>query len=125
MEAEDARHNTPPQGLTASQIYPPSFEDVRTPEAYLRDQLDRDRLHPELAGAVRVVLNRLSAHEVLAPAPTPTPGIVYSDPVGRFECTPATDTFTGEHLSVLELRVLAAHLATALDTVNRELKRRM
>lgn len=84
MEAEDAQHNTPWQGLTARQIHPMSCEKQRTP----------------------------------------TPGLVYADPVGRFECAPAADTFTGEYLSVLELRVMAAHLSTALDTVTRELNER-
>lgn len=90
MEAEDAQHNTPWQGLTASQIHPPSYEKRRTP------------------------MNEYAT----------TSGLLYMDPVGRFECSPAADTFSGEHLSVLELRVMAAYLSTALDAVTRELNER-
>lgn len=139
-EAEDLRHETPPKGFasgrwgdgdngTIADAKPQQnpFKTVeQNAEEYLRWALDRDGLHAEPAGAVRVTLRELDRLREAQPDLRPKPEfLAYADPAGKFECNPAGPAFTGENLTVLELRVMAAHLATALDTVNAELKRRM
>lgn len=118
-DAADARHNTPPWSTERVVPHPDTARE------YLRRKVDREGFVSPLVDHVRSVLDeldRLGNQAALMGAPEP--GLVYADPAGRFECKPAADTFTGEHLSVLELRVLAAHLSTALDTATRELIKR-
>jgi hypothetical protein len=83
---------------------------------------------PNMERAVTTVLDELDRLRStpqsvsLREAVTPEPGLVYADPQGNFECTPADSAWTGEYLSLLELRVMRAHLLTALDNTNKALR---
>jgi hypothetical protein len=58
----------------------------------------------------------------------PEPSLVYADPFGRFECKPAEASWLEgqpqQFLSWLELRVMRAHLLTALNNANAALRRK-
>lgn len=104
---------------------PMSGEAARTtPETYLRDLVSRGLLFPELEGAVRVVLNRMDA---MSSGPVlmtnPTPGLTYAGPDGWWGRPAEKESFAAlvPVLSILDLRVLSAHLATALDNVTKAL----
>jgi hypothetical protein len=125
-EAEDLRHETPPRKPKSEYALGPIIDNVAeaVDKGWLGSYSDevsvllfelRTRLQREQESAVIAALERLR--------PKPE-GLAYADPAGHFECNPAGSSFTGEGLSILELRVLAAHLATALDTVNDELNKR-
>lgn len=125
-EAEDLRHDgayAPPLALERNP-FKPATQQARE---YLRALLSRGRIVGDLAESVKVLLdNEVGAASIDLTDLRPKPEfLAYADPAGRFECNPSASAFTGEHLSVLELRVLAAHLATGLDNVNAELKKRM
>lgn len=114
---------------------------------YLERELASGLLHPELAGAINTMLN--VANEALnmsvqfegtsGEAPLlsgkipeqPEPenqygGVTYCEPTGSFVARPDRQTWIDNapqnYLSVLELRVMAAHLSTALDNVTAALR---
>lgn len=134
-DAADARHETPPAARAAdSEPQQNPFKTVeQNAEEYLRGAVNRGLLHTRLEGAVRSVLREIdrrraedAEHAKWRPTQNPgyLPGLTYQDPAGKFECNPSTLPFSGESLPTLELRVMAAHLSTALDNVNAELKKR-
>lgn len=104
----------------------------------LRRKVDAYYFTEENTSDIRTVLDELEHRmgqdaERLAPVElaVPTPGLVYADPQARFECKPAEAAWrehainASEMYSLLELRVMSAHLATALDNITKVLTRKI
>lgn len=104
----------------------------------LRRSADDGHFTAETASYMRTVLDELERRDReaeqdvahVASLSAPEPGLFYADPQGRFECKPAEAAWREaalnslEMLSVLELRVMSAHITTALDNITKVLGRK-
>jgi hypothetical protein len=126
----DDRHNTPPRAEQNPFDYEGRVISAMRHAARWLDRTRADRgamaeLHESVSLMHTELMRLRNTPQPLTEVPSmPEPGIVYADPTSRFECKPADSAWTGEYLSLLELRVMRAHLLTALDNTNAALRQK-